>query len=178
MISKVNEVIEIVEDDAYTIEEVVQQLVSQYCGNLDDFMEHIETQLNNPSYPVSDEELENFALKLPNLLYFTGEAVESIGIREDIAKGIKQDLYNKVHMSSSGTVADKNAKAESETKMEYIVHSAYQRAYKKIKLRMEAGYEMLNSVKKVMSRRMLEVQLTMDSQGNNYPIKNRNRDYE
>ena len=157
-----------VDDNSKLINKVVTELVADYCRPLDDYMLDIQELLNDDQFPISDVELETVILKLPNLLYFTGEAVESLGIKEDIAKGIKQDIYNKIHIETSGTIADKKAKAESDTQEQYLVHSAFQRAYKKIKQRMEAGFEMLNSAKKVLSRRMLEVQLTMESQGGDY----------
>ena len=54
-------------------------------------------------------------LNLPNHLYFVGEGVESIGIREDVAKALKQDLYNQVRLETEGTVGDKQARAEMES---------------------------------------------------------------
>lgn len=154
------------EKTANRIDLIVNELVANYCSPLDNYMLQIKQLLDDTANPPTDEELENMAMRLPNLLYFTGEAVESLGIREDVAKSIKLEIYNNIHQQTQGTIADKNSVAENASKEEALVHMCYQRSYKKIKLRMEAGYEMLASVKKVLSRRMLELQLTYESHGN------------
>jgi hypothetical protein len=162
---KVTTIINKVEDNAELILDITGQLVENYCGPLDRCMLDFKNILDDPQYPPTDEELEIMALKLPNLLYFTGEAVETLGIKGDIAEAVKMDIYNKVHLETSGTIADKQAAADLETQKEKLVQVSYQRAYKKIKLRMEAGYETLNSIKKVISRRLVEMQLTYESHG-------------
>ena len=57
------------------------------------------------------------------------------------------------------SIADKTAKAELATQSEYITNMAYSRAYKKIKLRLDIGNELLQSIKKVISRRTSEYEL-------------------
>lgn len=165
MKKNIQEIIDKVEDGAEIIDNIVGQLVDSYCKNLDDYVAKVKEGLDDTAYPLTDPELEQIVMKLPTHLYFVGEAVESLGIREDIAKSVKMELYNEVHMNTQGTVADKEAAALSETTEEALVNVCYQRAYKKIKLRMEAAYEMLNSIKKVLSRRMLEMQLSLESHG-------------
>ena len=98
--------------------------------------------------PPTDKELDEFTLNIPVLLYFTGEAQEALGIKEDVAKAVKMELYNEIYNKSVGTIADKTAQAELLTQAEFITHVAYSRAYKKIKLRMEAANETLQSIKK------------------------------
>ena len=142
------------------IDGIVNKLVADYCKQLDEYMNHIKQILADPDMPPTDQELEEFTLNLPVLLYFTGEAQETLGVKEDIAKAIKQELYNESFDKSVGTIADKTASAELSTQNEYIAHIAYQRAYKKIKLRMEAANETLQSVKKVMTRRIAEYEIS------------------
>ncbi len=161
----IQKIINEVEDSSDIILDIVNQLVDNYCGPLDKCMLEFKTILDNSSYPPTDQQLEDMVLRLPNLLYFTGEAVESLGIKSDIAEAIKMELYNEIHLQTEGTVAVRQAAAELETQEQKLVQISYQRAYKKIKLRMEAGYEMLTSIKKVLSRRMIELQLTYESHG-------------
>lgn len=142
------------------IEELVNKLVKEYCGPLDDYMNQIDAILTQQNNPPTDLQLDDFTLNIPVLLYFVGEAQESLGIKEDVSNAIRQELYNTVREKAKGTVADKDAAAELATQSESIVATAYKRAYRKVKLRMEAAYEMLNSVKKVMSRRMAEYSVT------------------
>ena len=148
------------------IDEIVNRLVLKYCNELDTYMHKIKIILQDEINPPKDLELENFVLSLPVLLYFTSEAQESLGIKEDMSKAIKSEVYNVAYKEASGTVADKTTKAEQESSNEIITYIIYQRAYKKIKLRMEAGYEMLSSVKKVMSKRIVEFELSRTSGGN------------
>lgn len=138
------------------VNSIVNRLVSEYCGSLDEYMQFIRDILNDTANPPTDRELDDFALNIPVLIYFTGEAQEALGIKEDVAKAVKQELYNEVYDKATGTIADKTAAAELATQDEYIVHVAYQRAYKKVKLRMEAANETLQSIKKIISRRMVE----------------------
>lgn len=142
------------------IDGIVNRLVEQYCKPLDDYMNYIRECLVDPDTPPTDHQLDDFTLTLPVLLYFTGEAQESLGIREDVAKAIKQELYSEIYNQATGTIGDKTARAELATQSEMLTHIAYQRAYKKVRLRMEMGAEMLQSVKKVMSRRMQEMELS------------------
>ena len=154
-----------VDTNSQTVDDIVNEVVSKFCKPLDDLMAKIKEIVEDDKNPPTDEELDNMTLRIPTCLYFVGEAQEALGIREDVAKAVKMDVYNKVRDSVGGTVADKDTKAELASQQEYIVHSIYARAYKKVKNRMEAGYEMLNSVKKVINRRMSEAQLSGVSSG-------------
>lgn len=149
-----------VNNNSKLIDEIVNKLVAEYCTQLDEYMKHIKGILEDTEVPPTDQELEDFTLNIPVLLYFTGEAQEALGVKEDVAKAIKQDLYNETFDRAVGTIADKTASAELSTQNEFIAHIAYQRAYKKIKLRMEAANETLQSVKKVMTRRIAEYEIS------------------
>lgn len=154
-----------VDNNSLNVDELVNGVVAKFCKPLDDLMNKIKTIVEDDRNPPTDAELDQMTLKLPACLYFVGEAQEALGIREDVAKAIKMDVYNKVRDKVGGTVADKDTKAELASQQEYIVYCVYSRAYKKVKNRMEAGYEMLNSVKKVINRRMSEAQLAGVSSG-------------
>lgn len=163
--SSVNKILDRVDDNSVIVDNLTKEVVSKFCEPLDKLMTTIKQIVEDDSNPPTDLELDQMTLKLPATLYFVGEAQEALGIREDVAKAVKMDVYNKVRDSVSGTVADKDTKAELASQQEYIVHCVYSRAYKKVKARMEAGYEMLNSVKKVINRRMAEAQLSGVSSG-------------
>lgn len=142
------------------VDDIVTKLVTQYCKPLDDYMRIIDDILVNQDVPITNEQLDEFTLNLPSLLYFTSEAQESLGIKEDVSNAIRNEIFNQVREKSTGTVADKDAAAELATQAETIVLIAYRRAYKKVKLRVEAAYEMLSSVKKVITRRIAEMGLS------------------
>ena len=137
-----------------TIKEISDKLVEKYCEPLDVEMEVIRLELKENN-SLTDDTLEKHILELANILYFTGSAQEDLGIKEDTCKAIRQEVYSKAREQATGkTVADKTAQAETMTL------AIYSRAYKKVKLRMDAGYEMLNSLKKVMNKRITEMELS------------------
>lgn len=143
-----------------TIKEISEKLVTKYCGELDEEMKKIGNILIC-SQNMTDTELEFEILNLANILYFTGSAQEDLGIKEDTCKAIRQEVYSKAREQATGkTVADKTAQAELIAQAETMTLAIYSRAYKKVKLRMDAGYEMLNSLKKVMNKRITEMELS------------------
>ena len=143
-----------------TIKEISDGLVNNYCKDLNNLMSVIREELQNNG-EITDEELELHILDLANTLYFTGSAQEDLGIKEDTCKVIRQEVYSKAREQATGkTVADKTAQAELIAQAETMTLAIYSRAYKKVKLRMDARYEMLNSLKKVMNKRITEMELS------------------
>lgn len=156
----IHEIMDRVEDNSAKVEKLVDDLVDKYCHQLDELVSAFKEVLHDKDNPITEEELDEICLKLPSYLYFIGEAQERFGIKEDIAKSVKMELYNDVHRRTKGTIADKQAASESATLEEDIVYRAYQRSYKRIKQKLEAAYELLASIKKVISRRETEMQLS------------------
>ena len=66
---------------------------------------------------------------------------------------------------AQGTVADKDTAADLAAQSEAITVIVLQRAGCTIKTREEAAWEMLNSVKKVLTRRISELELTRQTGG-------------
>lgn len=154
------EIMETVDSISETIRKISDKLLRKYCIDLDSEMKKIGNILLY-SQTLSDTELEFEILNLANILYFTGSAQEDLGIKEDTCKAIRQEVYSKAREQSTGkTVADKTAQAELIAQTETMTLAIYSRAYKKVKLRMDAGYEMLNSLKKVMNKRITEMELS------------------
>lgn len=143
-----------------TIKEISDKLIEKYCDSLDVEMAVIRLELKENN-SLTDDTLEKHILDLANILYFTGSAQEDLGIKEDTCKAIRQEVYSKAREQATGkTVADKTAQAELIAQAETMTLAIYSRAYKKVKLRMDAGYEMLNSLKKVMNKRITEMELS------------------
>ena len=64
-----------------------------------------------------------------------------------------------------GTVQDKNTLAELASQQEQLISICYTRAYRIVKAKVDSAQELLASIKKVISRRMQEQQLTNISGG-------------
>jgi len=86
---------------------------------------------------------------------------EQLGIKDDISKALYREMYNTVRDSqTTGTVADKDTIAELASQTEYLTSVLYKRAYSIVKAKVAAAQEILSSVKKVISRRIQEIEIT------------------
>lgn len=150
---------------ASDVQKMVSEIVNNACKTLDDYMKLIDEILCDKDQPVSDEELEDFTLNLPSMLYTVSAAREGLKVKEDVSRAIYKDVYNRVREKARGTVADKDTAADLAAQSEAITVIVLQRAVSTIKTREEAAWEMLNSVKKVLSRRISEMELSRQSGG-------------
>lgn len=150
-----------VEGNSKVIDEIVNGIISPYCKDLDRYVLFIKDCLKDGENPPTSDELDDFCLNLSTYIYFAGGMCEQLGIRDDIAKAVYKEMYHTARASQDkGTVADKDSLAELASQEQYIVSSAYTRAYKTLKSKIENAQELLGSVKKVLSRRMSEMELT------------------
>lgn len=154
-----------VESLTSVVREMVKSIVDNACQDLDAYMKLIDDILCDKDNPVSDRELEDFTLNLPALLYLVSSRREELKIKEDVAKAVYKDVYNRVREKAQGTVADKDTAADLAAQSEAITVIVLQRAGTTIKAREEAAWEMLNSVKKVLTRRTVEMELTRQTGG-------------
>lgn len=150
-----------VEDNSEQLDKVVNQIIQPYCKDLDKYIGFIRDCLHDGETPPTTQELEDYCMNLSTYIYFAGAMTERLGIRDDIAKAIYKEMYNKQRDSiDKGTVADKNSLAELASQEESIISAAYSRAYKIMKGKVENAQELLGSCKKVLSHRITEEEMT------------------
>lgn len=150
-----------VEDNSTLLNKVVNDIIHPYCKDLDKYIEFIKSILQDGNNPPTIDELEDFVLNLSTYIYFAGGMCEQLGIRDDIAKALYKEIYNiKRNELNSGTVADKDSVAELESQQEQLTSICFTRAYKIVKSKVENAQELLSSVKKVLSRRLAEMELS------------------
>jgi len=150
-----------VEENSAEIDKTVSDITERYSGELDDYMSFVMGILRNDEQPPTDAELDDFALRLSSLIYFTSVGAEQMGIRDDLSSSAYKEAYNVARsMQKTGTVADKNTQAELDAMAEKVVSIVYSKAYRILKAKVESAQEVLSSVKKVMSRRMSEAELS------------------
>lgn len=150
-----------VEVNAVQMDGIVNEIIKPYVRDLDDYVSFIRDCLRDGQNPPTTQELEDFCMNLATFIYFAGGLCENLGIRDDIAKAVYKEVYNTSRdAQSSGTVADKNTLAEMASQEEALISSAYTRAYKTVKSKVENAQELLQSCKKVLSHRMQEEELT------------------
>lgn len=160
-LGKVHEIQEHVEDYSATIDDIVNDIIKPYCKDLDNYVQFIKDCLKDGENPPTSDELDDFCLNLSTYIYFAGGMCEQLGIRDDISKAVYKEMYHTARASQEkGTIADKDSLAELASQEEYIVSASYTRAYRTMKSKIDGAQEVLQSCKKVLSRRMQEIELT------------------
>lgn len=155
-----------IETNSHLMDEVVNRIIEPYCKDLDKYVEFIRDVLKDGENPPTDRELDDFCLNLSTLIYFASGKCEQLGIRDDISKAIYKEIYHSKRSEiNSGTVADKNSLAELQSQNEQLTNICFSRAYKIMKSKVESAQELLSSCKKVLSRRMSELELTRIQRG-------------
>ena len=156
------EMLDKVEENSAELDKIIDEIIERYSGELDDYMRFVIGILRDDKQPPTDAELDDFALRLSSLIYFTSVGAEQMGIRDDLSHSAYKEAYNVARsMQKSGTVADKNTQAEIDSTAERVVNIVYNKSYKILKAKVDSAQEVLSSVKKVLSRRMSEAELSM-----------------
>lgn len=159
--SRTKEVQKEVEADSRKIDEIVNSILEPYCAELDDYVKFISDILKDGENPPTDQELDDMVLNLSTRIYWAGGMCEQLGIRDDISKAVYKEIYHTERSKlEHGTVADKDSKAELASQEEFVISSTYTRAYKTMKAKVENAQELLQSIKKVIGRRMQEIELS------------------
>lgn len=162
----IQEYCEKVETDSLLMDEVINNIIEPYCKDLDKYVEFIRDILKDGQNPPTDVELDDFCMNLSTLIYFASAMCEQLGVRDDISKAIYREVYHQKRSDiKQGTVADKNSLAELEAQNEQLTNMCYARAYKQMKAKVESAQELLSSCKKILSRRMSELELTRLQRG-------------
>lgn len=140
---------------------LINDIIEPYCKELDDYVDFIKDILHGGNVPATMQELEDICINLPVFLYYASGMQEQLGIKDDIAKAVYSEVYNnKRNSQEKGTVSDKDSVAELESQYEKLVSICYKRAYTIVKSKVSSAQELLSSVKKVITRRMSEYELT------------------
>lgn len=158
---KVADIRKKVEMDADKIAEIVNEIIQPYCEDLDTYIGFIRDILKDGENPPTAQELDDFCMNLSVLIYYASAMQEQLGIKDDISKAIYKEMYHSCRDSiEKGTVADKDSLAELASQQEYLTSVCYKRAYSVMKAKVGAAQELLASCKKIISRRITELELT------------------
>lgn len=150
-----------IEENSKLMDEVVDAIVKSFSEDLDKYVKFIRDCLKDGERQLTNEELDDVCMNLSTLIYYTSYKCEQLGIRDDIAKAVYKEIYHSRRSElDKGTVADKNSLAELQSQNEQLTAICYSRAYKILKAKVESAQELLSSAKKILSRRMAEMELT------------------
>lgn len=165
---KVSGLLKETDENAKYFEEIYDKVVHEQIYPLDELMSKIYSTIQTGEDCTTDQ-LSAFCLELTNMLYFMGTKLEKIGLNNDIANSSAKEVYNKAYLSyqqkdsekrNKTTVAECQSVAEESSKYESVVKSIYERCYKIIKFKIDAGYTLVDVLKKIISLRMEEMKLS------------------
>lgn len=162
--NKVDEIVETTENNVEQFNQIANNLVTAYTDDIDNLMSRINMDVVENE--ASDDVLEKYMLELSNALYFIGTKLEGMGIKDDLSKLAAKEVFNNAYLDApldekgkKPTVAEITAIAEGESRYETIMNNIYSRAYRQIKYKVDAAYEMLASLRKILSKRMQDAML-------------------
>lgn len=148
------------ETNSEYIQELVDVLVNKCCDKLDAYISYVAGKLNEEDYVLMDSELDDIVMTIPIQLYFVGTQQEKLGIRHDVSEANRKLLYNRIYTDTVGTANVRKSAAELQLFNEDMVIVVYERAYNIIKSKVSFATELLQSAKKILSRRMAEFELS------------------
>ena len=187
--------LETVEESSSIILNISSNILKSYTQHLDDLMQDLYSKVADPSTNISDTDLERYYLELTNLVYFMGEKLETVGVKDDISRAAAKEMYNKSYLDTAKsplavagtngkanklTVSEITAIAESAAINEQVVNMIFSRVYKQIKFKVDAAFEMIGTLRKIISKRIQEQQLSagFDNNLGNPNVNKRTRLYE
>lgn len=147
-----------VEENSRTIDRIVGNIIRKYSDELDEEVEKIKILLGDSDH-LSDEQLEIIVMKLPVHMYYAINGLEDLGIEGDMAKAVKLEVYNDKYLDAEGTIQDKTHIAELQTVSEKMIEIAFTRAYRKLKTKIEMAEHVYSGAKKVLDKRMKDMEL-------------------
>ncbi len=179
VIKDIDRTLKLVDDTTLVYEDITNKIVEAYIGDLDELIKDFNEDAVEKD--ADDRTLEKYLFELGSKLYFLSAKLEQIGIKDDISKMIYKEEYNLQYLANREkdsdkknklTVAELTAIAESLSKEKQVVNSLYSRIYSQIKMRMSAGYDLVSSIRKIITKRMQDQSLsfTMSSDPKTYEI--------
>lgn len=162
-IDKVKELITDTENNVSIVGAMSNEIVNTYTEHLDEVMTNINREVimkNN----TNDEILQKYFLELSNVMYFISSRSEFLGLFDDISKSNAKLAYNEAFAQnqakaelegkkSKPTVAENQIYAENNTINETLTNNIYSRSFKIVKAKVDAGWEMLKTLSKVLGAR-------------------------
>lgn len=170
-IQKINVCLDEVKTDVDYVSKMLNDIVSLYSSDLDVLMQKISLDVLQVDYPAIAT-IEKYFMELSNVLYFTCEKVEKLGIYDSISKAKAQEVYNKKYLDISTpttgkkpTVGEAQAISEQAAIYDKTVNDVYNKAYKILKSKVAAAETMVSTLSKVLSHRIQESQMTYTQTG-------------
>ena len=165
-----DKVVNINNKDLNDIDQEIQAMSEDYTSLLDSLVQSIYLNIRRDNY--SDQDLEKQCLDLSATLYFVSVRIEEAGVLEDLSKMLKQEQYNKSYLdtqleavknNTKISVAQTQALAEEKSKHHTMMNAIYSHVVKAVKGKIDSAYELLSTMKKIISKRMSDAQLSSNT---------------
>ncbi len=156
----ISKVVQYVQEDSVVYERIVNNLVSQYCEDLDKFVDDlnkliIDIKAGRIKY-YSELKLEMKCIELSAAMYKASEGLSALGSQSDVAKANREQIFSKAYQrTGAGTIADKTAEANSMIAEEILVEKLMDRAFKVLSNKIKNANRVLEAIKKVLTSRMV-----------------------
>lgn len=146
-----------------------ENVIKQYSDPLDNLMSDLYVECIKDGNATVDI-LNKYYLELSNMVYFMIDRLEQIGVYADMARGASKEVYSKSYLANqvkeSGTgknkttVAELQAQAGIDSQYESVVADIYDHAYKVVKGKVSSAQDMMNTLRKILSVKSTEMQLS------------------
>jgi hypothetical protein len=152
-----------VQEESSPVVKLSNDLISDFSKDLDSAISELDMIMEsigeNSIEDIPDSQIEYYCVKIPALMYYTGQRVEELGMQADLASSNKKFAVNDALLKVSGTVPEKKAQAERLTEDKALVEAIYRRAYNTLKVKLEMAEKIYSGLKKALSKRIAEVDL-------------------
>lgn len=151
-----------VENDSKLIDDVVTKVINEYTGQINEYIDSIKTFLEEGTESLSLDDMNRISLRVASYLFFMSDNVCKASIRNSIAEQVRNERYNQEYCSlTSGTIADRTAKASEAVKQEEVVNIIFDKVYRTMKLKYSALEKLADTIRKIQTVKVNEMQISM-----------------
>lgn len=157
-----SEQIQKVESTAQQIDQMVSLIVGDATVELDNYLQIVRNCFLKED-EILDDDLNKIILRIPTLTYNLIVLAQQLEMRKGLTKEQAKYTINETLLNSTGTVAEKQAKAENSAATEKMSQLAYATAASVVSSKIDGAMAILDSAKKVQQQRLKEKALTVQA---------------
>ena len=151
-----------VETDSKLIDDVVLKVIDKYTGKVNEYIDSIKTFLENGTEDMTLDDMNRISLRVASYLFFMSDSVCKASIRNSIAEQVRNEKYNQEYCNiTSGTIADRTAKATELVKQEEVINIIFDKVYRTMKLKYSALEKLADTIRKIQTVKVNEMQISM-----------------
>ena len=148
-----------VEENSIQVKAMADAIIGDSTVEIDAFMNTVRELFLNTTQILNDD-LDKIILQIPVHVYYLTTLLQDIDLKKGISSEQAKYRQNDILIRVTGTVAEKQAKAENESASDRVIQLAYKNAANILQSKVNGAMEILSSAKKVQQRRLEEMRLT------------------